>query len=104
MLKSSKGLLDFCIKDVKNVYVSNIKIEKDVVFYCLELTLCKNLKFSSIFQCCPSPNFSVGLWGHFVNFHVKIDVIKHMLSQQKFLELKFLFEFMYRFMFAVPQK
>ena len=53
MLKSSKGLLDFCIKDVKNVYVSNIKIEKDVVFYCLELTVCKNLKFSSIFQCCP---------------------------------------------------
>ena len=26
------------------------------------------------------PNFFVGLWGHFVNFHVKIEVIKHLLS------------------------
>ena len=27
-----------------------------------------------------SPYFSVGLWGHFVNSYVKIDVCKHMLS------------------------
>ena len=54
------------------------------------------------------PNFSVTLWGRFVNFWVKIDVLKLLFRGVKKAKLKFLFtfrfRFRFRFRFAVPQK